>query len=98
MKNIQNISNRVNPDIILSRCLSDKFSKLGSNVYVFKVSKNSSKPDIKRAISTIFDVEVSYVNTLNRSIRTRSYKGFRAKSTIKYAYVYLKSGIINFDI
>ena len=58
-------------DVILSPVVSEKsYGLLDQNVYTFKVLRSASKPEIRDAIQTIFDVKVLKVNTLNRKGRT----------------------------
>jgi len=64
-------------DIILSPILSEKSNMLMTqNKYVFKVSINSNKMQIKKAIENRFEVAIDKVSTMN-------FKGKRKNSTIK---------------
>ena len=53
-------------DIIIKPILSEKsFSGIQMKRYTFKVAKNATKVDIKRAVEEVFGVEVAKVNTIN---------------------------------
>ena len=59
-------------DIIIAPVISEKsYDQLEENVYVFKVNTSASKPEIRRAGETIFEVTVTKVNTLNRKGKVR---------------------------
>ena len=54
-------------EIIRSPLVSEKATFISQfNYYVFKVSPNSKKSEIKEAIEKIFNVKVKSVNTLNQ--------------------------------
>ena len=58
--------------IIFAPVISEKsYDQLEENVYVFKVNTSASKPEIRRAVETIFEVTVTKVNTLNRKGKVR---------------------------
>ncbi len=64
-----------------------------SGVYVFEVAKDSTKPLISKAITTLYGVvpvKVSIVSVPARSIVVRGKLG--TQSGFKKAYVYLKKG------
>jgi large subunit ribosomal protein L23 len=64
-----------------------------SGVYVFEVSKDSTKAKIARAVSVMYKVtpmKVRVVNLPRKSVFIRGKWG--EKSPIKKAYVYLKKG------
>ena len=53
-------------DIIIKPVLSEKsFSGIQMKRYTFKVAKNATKVDIKRAVEEVFGVEVAKVNTVS---------------------------------
>ena len=59
-------------DIIIAPVISEKsYDQLEENVYVFKVNTSASKPEIRRAVETIFEVTVTKVNTLHRKGKVR---------------------------
>ena len=52
-------------DVILSPVITEKSTLLSEhNQVVFKVATDATKPEIKKAIETLFDVEVARVNTM----------------------------------
>jgi large subunit ribosomal protein L23 len=54
-------------DVIIAPVVSEKsYGLLEENTYTFKVHPDATKPEIKDAVKTIFDVHVVSVNTLNR--------------------------------
>jgi large subunit ribosomal protein L23 len=55
-------------DIIFEPVVSEKSYDLveETNSYTFVVDRRSNKTEIKKAIQTIFDVQVVSVNTMNR--------------------------------
>ena len=56
-------------EIIRSPLISEKSTFISQfNYYVFKVSPNSNKKEIKNAVENIFKVEVKSVNTLNQKL------------------------------
>ena len=81
-------------EIIRSPLISDKSTFISQfNYYVFKVSPNSSKKEIKNAVENIFKVEVKSVNTLNQKGKKKRFRGkvgFRAGT--KKAFVKLAEG------
>ena len=54
-------------DVIIRPVVSEKsYGLIDTNVYTFVVHPDASKPEIRDAVQSIFDVRVSKVNTLNR--------------------------------
>ena len=52
-------------DLIIKPIVTEKGSLLlEQNKYVFQVQKKATKPEIKAAIQSLFDVKVTKVNTL----------------------------------
>ena len=52
-------------DIIIKPILTEKsFKGIANKVYTFKVAKEATKIDIRKAVEEIFDVKVQKVNTL----------------------------------
>jgi large subunit ribosomal protein L23 len=78
--------------------INEKFAKLNQQgVYGFVVDKNANKIEIKKAVESMFGVNVDSVNTMisigkvkNRSTKTRFISG--RKSSIKKAIVTLAKG------
>jgi large subunit ribosomal protein L23 len=59
-------------DVVIAPVVSEKsYEQLEKNVYVFKVQTSASKPEIRNAVESIFDVTVTKVNTLNRKGKVR---------------------------
>ena len=59
-------------DVVIAPVVSEKsYEQREKNVYVFKVQTSASKPEIRNAIESIFDVTVTKVNTLNRKGKVR---------------------------
>ncbi len=53
-------------DIILRPVITEKsMSGIADKTYTFKVAKNATKIDIKRAVEELFGVQVDKVNTLH---------------------------------
>ena len=82
--------------ILLEPKVTEKSSMIGelNNQYVFKVSKNATKPEIKKAVELMFDgAEVESVQVTNVKGKRKIFKrspGQRA--SWKKAYIKLKSG------
>lgn len=83
-------------DVIIRPVVSEKsYGLLEENVYTFVVAPSASKPEIRDAVESIFDVSVLKVNTLNRKgkrKRNRRTGGFGSKSGQKRALVTLAEG------
>ena len=63
------------------------------NYYVFKVSTNSTKMEIKNAVENIFKVEVKSVNTLNQKGKKKRFRGkVGVRADTKKAFVKLAEG------
>ena len=75
---MSSISNERTFEVIRSPLVSEKATFVSQfNYYVFKVSNDSSKLEIKQAVQNLFKVEVKSVNTL---IQKGKQKRFRGKS------------------
>tara|TARA_B110000438_G_C15758556_1_gene626236 strand:- start:735 stop:1025 length:291 start_codon:yes stop_codon:yes gene_type:complete len=83
-------------DVIVKPVVSEKsYALLEENVYTFEVAKEASKPEIRDAVESIFDVTVLKVNTLNRHgkrKRNRRTPTFHKRPDVKRAYVTLVEG------
>lgn len=81
-------------DVILRPVVSEKsYGSLEKGVYTFVVHPDATKPEIRDAIETIFNVKVTNVNTMWRKgkrKRTRYTMGTRAST--KRAVVTLREG------
>lgn len=82
------------PDIIRRPLITEKATRLlEENKYTFEVSPKASKPEIKAAIETLFDVSVVRVNTSQpprKQRRVGKFVGFRPQ--YKRAVVTLAPG------
>ena len=85
-------------NLLLSPRITEKSTILGDKQgqYVFKVMKSATKPQIKRAVELMFNVEVASVQVNNVKGKQKSFKQALGKrSDWKKAYIKLKPG---FDI
>lgn len=75
--------------------VSEKSARLQaeSNQYVFEVSRDADKQEIKQAIEGLFEVEVQTVRVVNLKGKRKTFKMRPGKQRAwKKAYVRLKSG------
>ena len=81
-------------DIIRSPVISEKATMASEqDKVVFMVSRSATKPQIKRAVEDLFEVEVTAVNTLNRKGKTKRFRGILGRqSNTKRAIVTLAEG------
>lgn len=83
-------------DVLIAPVVSEKsYGLLESNVYTFTVATDATKPEIKQAVESIFEVTVLKVNTLNRKgkrKRNRRNGTFGKRSDAKRAMVTLAEG------
>lgn len=83
-------------DVIVRPVVSEKsYALMENHVYTFEVAKSASKPQIRDAVESIFDVKVLKVNTLNREGKRKRNRGlptFGKRPDIKRAYVTLIEG------
>jgi large subunit ribosomal protein L23 len=81
-------------DTIIAPVITEK-STLASEhgKVVFRVAPKATKPEIKAAVEALFNVKVTAVNTLNRSGKTKRFRGIEGKQTgYKKAIVTLAEG------
>ena len=82
-------------DVLIAPLISEKSydSIADSNSYTFFVHTNSNKPEIKRAVQELFDVDVLSVNTMYRKGKKKRF-GYvlGQQSTRKIAIVTLQEG------
>ena len=79
-------------DILEAQRITEKASRCSAyNQYVFKVRKDASKTEIKRAIEKIYDVKVKACNVVNRPGKYRARRNGHT-NPFKIAYVSLASG------
>jgi len=81
-------------DILKAPYITEKTAMMGQqNKYAFKVSKNTNKIDVRRAVEAIFEVKVvsvAMLNTASKNVRLGRHEG--KKSGFKKAIVKLKEG------
>jgi large subunit ribosomal protein L23 len=81
-------------DTIVAPVVTEK-STLASeaNQVVFRVARNATKPQIKKAVEKLFGVKVTAVNTLVRKGKTKRFRGIAGKQgDVKKAVVTLAEG------
>ena len=81
-------------DIIVRPVITEKAMKTAENNQVtFVVSLNATKSQIKKAIESVFDVEVKSVNTLRQAGKVKSFRGKPGvRSDVKKAIITLAKG------
>ena len=89
-----NLARETMYQIIRSPVITEKATLLTErNQVVFRVSIEATKPEIKKAIETLFGVKVLGVNTLVQKGKTKRFKGRPGvRSDIKKTYVQLAEG------
>ena len=82
-------------DVLIAPLISEKsYDRItDSNSYTFFVHTNSNKPEIKKAVQELFDVDVLSVNTMYRKGKKKRF-GYvlGQQSTRKIAIVTLQEG------
>ena len=83
-----------NYDVILSPVITEKSTRLSeANQVVFKVAGDATKPEIKKAVETLFKVKVKAVNTIKTKGKVKAWRGKRyEKGDVKKAVVTLAEG------
>jgi len=86
--------------VLLSPRMTEKSTRVGesSNQYVFKVTTDSNKKEIKDAVEKLFEVNVESVRTVKVKGKSKTFK-LRAgkRSDWKKAYVRVQEGqVIDF--
>ncbi len=81
-------------DVIVSPAITEKSTMMSENNQVmFNVARSASKPKIKKAVETLFDVKVKSVNTLVRKGKVKRFRGVHGKQNdVKKAIVTLEEG------
>ena len=83
-------------DIVRRVILSEKGAKLSAlNQYFLEVDSKATRPEIKKAVETVFGVRVRKVRTANMKGGLRAIRGTRrqvTESTWKRAIVTVKAG------
>jgi large subunit ribosomal protein L23 len=65
----------------------------GNGQYVFRVTGDATKPEIKQAIEALFEVKVESVHTSNHKGKTkRTVRGLGKRKDVKKAYERLAEG------
>ncbi|MEN8213666.1 MAG: 50S ribosomal protein L23 [Pseudomonadota bacterium] len=80
--------------VLLGGVVSEKSANVAeSNQVVFRVSSDASKPEIRRAVEQMFDVDVTDVRVVNVKGKTKRFGAMQGKrSDWRKAYVRLKEG------
>lgn len=81
--------------IVLAPRITEKAARVADSMrqYVFEVAKDSTKPQIKRAVEALFSVEVEDVRVVNVKGKRRFFRQMAGKrKDWKKAYVSLKEG------
>jgi large subunit ribosomal protein L23 len=83
-----------NYDVILSPVITEKSTRLTeANQVVFRVNREATKPEIKRAVEQLFKVKVKAVNTIKTKGKLKAWRGKRyEKGDVKKAVVTLAEG------
>ena len=82
-------------DVLIAPLISEKsYDRIAdSNSYTFFVHTNSNKPEIKKAVQELFDVDVLSVNTMYRKGKKKRFGYVLVQqSTRKIAIVTLQEG------
>ena len=88
------MSNLSHYDIIRSPVITEKSTMASeNNQVIFNVAPDATKPEIKKAVETLFSVKVKAVNTLNRKGKVKRFRGMVGKQNdVKKAIVTLQEG------
>ena len=83
-----------NYDVIVSPVITEKATLAAeANQVVFNVTRDASKPEIKRAVEALFGVKVTAVNTVLRKGKVKRFRGHLGKQgDKKLAFVTLADG------
>jgi large subunit ribosomal protein L23 len=81
-------------DVILSPVITEKATRLSeTNQVIFRVPVGATKPQIAKAVETLFKVKVKAVNTLTTKGKTKAFRGRAySRSDVKKAVVTLVEG------
>lgn len=81
-------------DVIVSPVITEKATTASEhNQVVFRVRPKATKPEIKKAVESLFGVKVKAVNTLNRKGKKKVFRGRPGRQKdIKKAIVTLEEG------
>ncbi|GEM_PF-2300343 len=76
------------------RLTEKSLQRAGTGVYTFGVPLKSTKPEIVRTLSKLFNVTVTKITTSTRKPKLRRFKRIKgAVSAVKYAHIHLKKGM-----
>lgn len=82
--------------VIMGPHISEKTTLMseGQNQVAFKVARDATKPEIKKAIESLFGVQVKEVQVLNVKGKTKraAKGGIRRRASWKKAYIKLEQG------
>jgi large subunit ribosomal protein L23 len=82
-------------NLLVAPHVSEKAARAGEkhNQYVFRVRRNATKPEIRKAVELMFSVEVEAVQVVNVMGKNKRFGAMMGRrSDWKKAYVSLKSG------
>jgi len=82
-------------NVLLGAHISEKASVLGdqANCVTFKVARDATRPEIRKAVEKLYGVDVTGVNVVNVKGKVkRSIRGIRKQPGWRKAYVTLKDG------
>ena len=81
-------------DVIVAPVITEKSTTVSEhNQVVFKVAPTATKPAIKEAVESLFNVKVKAVNTVNRKGKVKRFRGIQGKQNdSKRAIVTLEEG------
>ena len=82
-------------NILLAPIVSEKSSRLAdaNRQFVFRVIKDASKPEVKKAVELMFDVKVDNVQISNMRGKVKAHgRNIGRRSDWKKAYVTLSEG------
>ncbi len=81
--------------VLLAPHVSEKSALMADKAdqYVFRVAPDATKPEVKAAVESLFDVKVKSVNMINLKGKTKMFKGRAGKrNDIRKAVVRLMPG------
>jgi len=80
--------------VLLGGVVSEKSAKVAeSNQVIFRVASDATKPEIRRAVELMFEVDVEDVHVLNVKGKSKRFGQMQGKrSDWRKAYVRLKEG------
>jgi len=89
----------MNPERMLQILIEPRMSEKATratekhNQYVFKVTRDASKPEIKTAVEQLFNVRVTSVRVVNVGARVKRFRGrVGVRQAFRKAYVTLQTG------